>query len=43
MGGGFHAFVGIKIDIGVSIEAYVSVWWNLMEMGCLGFIILDRM
>jgi hypothetical protein len=42
MGGGFHAFIGIKVDIGVNAEADISLRWDLMEMGWLDFIILDR-
>jgi hypothetical protein len=43
MGGVFHAFTGIKVDIGANAEADVSGLWNLMEMGCLDYIILERM
>jgi len=39
MVGGFNAFIGIKVDTGVNAETEVSVWWNLMETGCLGFLI----
>jgi hypothetical protein len=43
MGGVLHAFTGFKVDIDVNAEADVSRLWNLMEMGCLGYIILERM